>query len=124
MRRVRQKGTSAEMAVREALTEIGARYRLNVSSLPGSPDVANKALAKALFVHGCFWHFHENCPRAKVPTGNAAQWQRKLLENRERDNRKQRELVRSGVEVLVIWECETFDNDKLTERLREFWFGH
>lgn len=123
MRQVRQEGTSAELAVRTALTSIGARYRLNVRSLPGSPDIANKGLAKAVLVHGCFWHFHEGCPRAKVPTANAARWKHKLQENRKRDLKQLRELESSGLEVLVVWECETFDTALLTARLHRFWFG-
>lgn len=123
MRRVRQNGTSAELAVRKALTSIGASYRLNVTSLPGSPDVANRTLAKAIFVHGCFWHFHEGCPRAKVPTSNAARWKAKLLANRARDSRQLQDLQASGMEVLVVWECETLDTRVLTARLKQFWFG-
>ncbi len=49
MKRVRQSGTSAELRVRQTLTSIGARYRLNVRSLPGTPDVANRIRAKAIF---------------------------------------------------------------------------
>ncbi len=42
MKRVRQSGTAPELVVRGLLTEIGARYRLNVRGLPGRLDIANK----------------------------------------------------------------------------------
>ena len=61
MKKVRQKGTSAEEGVRQVLRELGFRYRLNVSNLPGSPDIAHKDRRKAIFVNGCFWHYHSGC---------------------------------------------------------------
>ncbi len=56
--------------------------------LPGSPDIANKSKRKALFVHGCFWHYHKGCPRGTVPKRNSAYWEEKLERNRERDRQK------------------------------------
>ena len=122
MKRVRQKGTDPELLVRQWLSELGARYRLNVSQLPGTPDIANRSRRKAIFVNGCFWHYHDVCPRGRVPTRNAEFWKAKLEANRVRDQRTIAELIESGYDVLVIWECETEDVDNLKRRLREFWF--
>jgi DNA mismatch endonuclease, patch repair protein len=123
MKRVRQSGTSAELVVRAVLTHIGARYRLNVRGLPGRPDVANGRLQKALFVHGCFWHFHRGCSRGRIPSRNHAFWSDKLERNADRDRRKIDALHVLGYEVLVVWECELKDYDALVGRLKEFWFG-
>lgn len=122
MKRVRQHGTTPELAVRAVLTEIGARYRLNVEGLPGRPDIANRRRTKAIFVHGCFWHFHAACGRGRIPGRNREFWLEKLERNTERDRRKIEALRALGYEVLVVWECELKDYDPLRERLVEFWF--
>lgn len=122
MGRVRQKGTSAEMAVRRALHSIGARFRVNATGLPGRPDIANRSKGKAIFVHGCFWHQHPECPKATMPKKNRAFWKEKFDANKQRDFQKQQQLINQGFEVLTIWECE-IASDSLTTRLRYFWYG-
>ena len=106
MRRVRQKGTKAENQVAQTLRELGLAYRRNVTSLPGSPDFANKSRNWAVFVNGCFWHHHEGCARATIPTRNRAFWTQKFSANRARDAAKTRALRSMGFRVVVIWECE------------------
>lgn len=122
MKRVRREGTAPELAVRELLYSTGGRYRLNVDDLPGSPDIANKSRSKAIFVHGCFWHFHRGCHRASVPDRNSGYWRQKLERNRQRDHRKQELLAVRGFDVLVVWECELEDLPSLRDRLQSFWF--
>src|SRR5262245_26089442 len=107
MQRVRQRGTPAEKAVACACRELGLRYRLNVKSLPGSPDLANKAQGWAIFVHGCFWHRHARCRRATTPKRNAHFWREKFEANRVRDALKARQLKSAGYRIVVIWQCET-----------------
>jgi len=80
MQRVRQRGTPAEKTVARACRELGLRYRLNVKSLPGSPDLANKAQGWAIFVHGCFWHRHRHCAKTTTPKRNARFWREKFEE--------------------------------------------
>ena len=36
----------------------GYRYRLNVKSVPGKPDIVMRPYRTAIFVNGCFWHGH------------------------------------------------------------------
>src|SRR6266446_2538925 len=88
MKRVRQRGTDPELMARRILSDIGAHYRLNVKSLPGSPDVVNRRLQKAIFVHGCFWHGHARCGRGTIPMTNRRFWLDKLHQNTQRDRRK------------------------------------
>ena len=68
MKAVHQHGTRAEQAVCQLAREVGLHYRLNVHSLPGSPDLANKRGQWAVFVNGCFWHGHKNCRKTKSTT--------------------------------------------------------
>lgn len=123
MRRVRQKDTKPEKIVRKVLWATGARYRLNVRQLPGSPDIVNQKQLRAIFVHGCFWHGHEGCRRGRVPTRNRTFWEEKFRRNRARDARKISELKRMGYRVLVVWECQLDDIEALEHRLRNFWFS-
>jgi DNA mismatch endonuclease (patch repair protein) len=120
MQRVRQRGTPAEKIVAEVCRDLGLHYRLNIKSLPGSPDLANKSQRWAIFVHGCFWHQHPDCFKATMPKRNAKFWRQKFAANRERDARKV-ELLRSmGFRVAVVWECETSDRRKLCRRFQRW----
>jgi DNA mismatch endonuclease, patch repair protein len=116
MQRVRQHGTPAEKAVAKACRELGLRYRLNVRSLPGSPDLANKTKRWAIFVHGCFWHRHQGCKKATTPKRNARFWGEKFGANQRRDARKIHHLRRCGFRVFVVWECQTTDQQALRRR--------
>lgn len=120
MARVRQSGTWTEALVGELLRELGGRFRPNVRSLPGSPDFANKARKRAIFVHGCFWHGHECCNKAGLPKTNAQFWEEKQRRNRERDARAETQLKGRGWRVLAIWECELSDVPKVRARLKRF----
>lgn len=117
MRRVRRSGTSPEMLVALACRSIGISYRLNVRSLPGSPDIANKSRRWAIFVNGCYWHHHTGCRRATMPKRNYRFWKAKFAANRERDARKIRDLRAMGFQVVLVWECEAFDEMALSRRL-------
>jgi len=118
MRRVKQKNTSPELAVRRMLWGLGARYRLHRRDLPGSPDVAFIGRRLAVFVHGCFWHGHD-CPRgARRPKANDAYWSGKLVKNRERDARALAALQALGWRAETVWECELRDRPRLEARLR------
>jgi DNA mismatch endonuclease, patch repair protein len=117
MARVRQRGTAPELAIAETLRALGAAYRLNVKSLPGAPDFANKKRRWAIFVHGCFWHHHTGCKRATVPKTNDGFWKEKFRANRARDAASIRSLRNAGFRVAVVWECETHQAKRLEARL-------
>jgi DNA mismatch endonuclease (patch repair protein) len=120
MQRVRRNGTAAERAVANICRELGLPYRLNVKSLPGSPDLANKARRWAIFVHGCFWHRHQGCARATTPKRNALFWQEKFKSNQKRDAAKIATLRSAGFQVAVVWECETADLRMLRRRFQRW----
>lgn len=118
--RVRQSGTSAELAVRACVSALGVRYRLSNRDLPGSPDLANRSRHWAIFVHGCFWHSHTGCSKATVPKRNRDFWVEKFAANRRRDARVTKDLRAQDFSVLVVWECETEPASRLEARLRKF----
>lgn len=123
MARVRHKHSKPEMAVRRMAHRLGYRFRLHRRDLPGTPDLVFPSLRKVIFVHGCFWHRHKGCNRTTSPKTRREYWAEKFLANKTRDKTKQRQLKIAGWEVLVIWECQTFDSNELMQRLMNF-FEH
>lgn len=123
MGRVRGRDTKPEILVRSFIHRMGYRFRVHRRDLPGNPDIILPRHGKVVFVHGCFWHGHEGCPRSKRPTSNEKFWNRKLNSNIERDSRFQEELRQMGWKVLVIWECETRSSEVLLGKLERFLHG-
>ena len=123
MRRIKGKNTKPEMAVRSLVHRLGYRYRLHRLDLPGKPDLVFSRRRKIIFVHGCFWHGHEDPDCAdgrRQPKSNLEYWLPKLARNKERDRIQAAEIVALGWSVMIVWECETRDRPRLTARLREF----
>ena len=117
MKRVRQKATPLELQVGEICKSVGMRYRCNVKSLPGSPDLANKTEKWAVFANGCFWHHHANCKLATIPSQNADFWREKFSLNQARDVRKVAQLKALGFRVAVVWQCELKTPKRVVRRL-------
>jgi DNA mismatch endonuclease (patch repair protein) len=120
MSRVRSKNTKPEMAVRRLIHRMGFRYRLHARDLPGNPDMVFPKRRKIIFVHGCFWHRHGKCALTRWPKSKLDFWKPKLEENHRRDDKNRRALRRMGYEVMVVWECQLGDIERLERRIREF----
>lgn len=106
MSHIRSKDTKPEVAVRKGLFAAGFRYRLNVSALPGTPDIVLKKYNTAIFVNGCFWHGHSGCRHFVMPQTNRQFWQDKIERNIRRDAAVKTRLEALGWKVIVLWECE------------------
>lgn len=106
MSRIRGKATKPELLVRSWLWNHGYRYRLNVNSVPGRPDIVLRRYRTAIFVNGCFWHGHDGCSKYSVPKSNTEFWLAKVTRNRERDQRNYNDLHNAGWNVIVVWECQ------------------
>ena len=89
MQRHRRGSAKPELLVRRIIRKLGPRYRVPNKDLPGSPDIANRSQHWAVFVHGCFWHHHEEYPRATVQKANRRWWLAKFAANAARNERKQ-----------------------------------
>ena len=117
MRRVRSTDTTPERKVRSLLHNLGYRFRIHRLDLPGKPDIVLPKRRAVVFVHGCFWHRHQGCPRATTPASRQEYWLPKFRRTVDRDWKNQEELQRRGWNVLVVWECETKDMQKLAAQL-------
>ena len=117
---IRSKDTKPEILVRSYLFSRGLRFRKNDRRYPGSPDIVLPKYNTMVFVHGCFWHLHEGCKRAKMPESNVDYWEKKLYKNRERDERNQKELKEMGWNVIIVWECQ-LKKDRIEQTLEELY---
>lgn len=120
MSRVKGKDTKPEIIVRSIVHKLGCRFRKNIKTLPGSPDIVLKKHRKIIFVHGCFWHGHNRCKRAALPDSNIRFWQKKLAANILRDKRNIKQLMQQGWKVLVVWECQIKNEKSLILKLTRF----
>lgn len=117
MARIRSRNTRPEMAVRRLLHAMGLRFRLHRKDLPGKPDIVLPRHRLAIFVHGCFWHQHENCRLASKPKTRTEYWEPKLAANIQRDARAADTLVGMGWRVEIVWECDARQPDRLASRI-------
>ena len=70
MANIKGKNTKPEITIRSLLHRQGFRFRIHDKSLPGKPDLVLKKYKAVIFVHGCYWHRHENCKLASMPKQN------------------------------------------------------
>lgn len=104
MSRIKGKDTKPEMIVRRWLWSRGYRYRKHVKRLPGTPDIVLRKYGIVIFIHGCFWHGHEE--HMHLPKSNADFWTAKIRRNKERDEAQKDRLRAMGWNVLTVWECQ------------------
>ena len=104
----RKADTRCEVRVRSLLWRAGARFRKNVKTLPGKPDIVFPGPRLAVFCDGDFWHGKDwDERRRRLAKGtNAPYWIAKIERNRERDRHNTRRLESAGWTVLRFWESE------------------
>jgi DNA mismatch endonuclease (patch repair protein) len=106
MKRVRSKGTAAELHLCNCLKRIGFRFRTQ-ALLPHfrcRPDLVFPRQKLVVFVDGCFWH---GCPKhGSWPSANADWWREKIEQNRSRDRRSRAAIKRAGWQLVRVWEHE------------------
>lgn len=95
-----------EEAVLGGLIERGIEgYCCNATDLPGTPDIVFRDERAAIFVHGCFWHSHNQCPHSRRPSRNGDSWNFSLERVARRDREVLRALLADGWAYFVVWEC-------------------
>lgn len=118
MSKIRGKETKPEIIVRKFLFSEGFRYRINDERYHGKPDLVLPKYKTVIFIHGCFWHCHEDCKASKLPKTNAAFWEKKIYDNVARDRKNIEKLKDEGWNVIVVWQCEINNKAKRNERLK------
>ena len=106
MSRIRSRNTKPEKKVRQALFNSGFRYRVNVKTLHGTPDIVLPKYRTVIFVNGCFWHGHKGCKYYTTPSTNVEFWTDKVNKNKERDALNNQRLESLSWSIITIWECE------------------
>lgn len=125
----RSRGTKPEQLLCHELWRRGYRYRKNVRSVPGSPDICFKSRKVAVFVDGEFWHGRDwESQRLRIKS-NREFWYAKIERNKARDIRVNHRLRKLGWEVLRFWESEVRKNvgrcaDQIEEVLRQKQLQH
>jgi len=106
MSRIKGKNTKPEMLVRKFLFANGFRYRLNVKTLPGKPDIVLPKYKTVIFINGCFWHGHEGCRYFTIPKTRTEFWLTKISDTQKRDREAESQLNELGWKVVTVWECQ------------------
>ena len=106
MSQIRSTDSKPEILVRKYLFSKGLRYRKNVKSLPGKPDIVLPKYKTVVFVNGCFWHGHHGCKYFVMPKTNTDYWSSKIYRNIERDQENYSKLEVLGWNVITVWECQ------------------
>lgn len=104
MTNIRSTNTRIEKDVTKALWNFGYRFRKNVKTLPGKPDIAIQKYKIVIFLDSCFWH---KCPEHfKKPKSNLEYWEPKIKRNIERDAEINQYYKDNNWHILRIWEHE------------------
>ena len=116
---IKSTGTKIEKDVSKALRRLGYRFRKNVKTLPGRPDIAVKKYKIALFLDSCFFH---KCPEHfKKPKSNLEYWEPKIQRNIERDKEINEYYKTNNWHILRVWEHEIKkDFDKTIIKIQKF----
>lgn len=118
MSMIKGKNTKPELIVRKFLFKSGLRYRINVKKLPGKPDIVLTRYMTVIFVHGCFWHGHDNCKYFVIPKTRTDWWMKKIERNKLLDHENNIKLKSMGWKVINIFQCE-LRKEKLSYTLAE-----
>lgn len=106
MSQIKSRDTKPEILIRKFLFSKGYRYKLYDKKLPGKPDLVLPKYKTVLFIHGCFWHGHENCKYFVIPKTRTQWWLNKIDQNRKSDRDNFTTLQENGWRVITIFECE------------------
>ncbi len=117
---IRAKDTGPERYVRRLIHSLGYRFRLHGRGMPGRPDLVFSSRRAVIFVHGCFWHQHKGCNRARIPKSHRDYWLPKLIGNKARDEKNAAYLIHDRWRVLAIWECELAHKEQVTRKIIKF----
>lgn len=105
MRNIRSKDTAIEIKLRKALWEKGYRYKKNVQTLPGKPDIVLTKYKIVIFCDSEFFHGKDwEVLKPRIEAGNNSEyWMKKITRNMERDDENNKQLLFLGWTVIRFW---------------------
>ena len=103
MRQIKSKDSQIELILRKTLWHRGIRYRKNVKTIFGHPDIAFKGRKLAVFVDSEFWHGFDWDNRKNDIKTNVDFWVPKIERNIRRDAEVNKQLCDTGWTVLRFW---------------------
>jgi len=110
MHSVKSKGSKIEQKLKNELWKRGYRYRKNVKSIYGKPDIAFIKLRIAIFCDSEFWHGYEWEKRKYEIKSNREFWWPKIEHTIERDIEVTSKLKEDGWIVLRFWGYEIMND--------------
>lgn len=124
MSRVRSKDSEIELALRRELWSRGLRYRKNVTTIWGKPDIAFVGKKVAVFCDSEFWHGFDWETKKHDIKSRQEFWIPKIERTIERDKEVTQVLEEQGWLVIRFWGKEIAKNcaacaDKVEEALKE-----
>jgi len=119
MSKVKGYNTKPERVIRSCLHRQGFRFRINSPNLPGKPDIVLKKYKAVIFVHGCFWHNHNECKKSKLPNTRKDFWKDKITRTVVRDQKIIFDLTKQGWRVAIVWECGTIKANVLKKTVKK-----
>ena len=128
MSAIKSKDTRPEIKLRKELWRRGLRYRKNVCSLPGCPDIVISKVKLAIFCDGDFWHGHNWAIRGYKTLEDelkrySEKWANKIQKNISRDLQVTKELENFGWHVIRIWESDIKTNVTRCGAMVEYTYG-
>lgn len=110
MSRVKNKDSEIELMLRRELWKRNIRYRKNVKTIFGKPDIAFKGKKIAVFVDSEFWHGYDWEHRKDDIKSNRDFWIPKIERTIQRDVEVTARLESEGWLVLRFWGKEIKKN--------------
>ena len=103
MSRVKNKDSAIELALRKELWSRGIRYRKNVASVFGKPDIAFIGKKVAVFCDSEFWHGYDWDVKKLEIKSRQDFWIPKIERTIQRDKEVNQHLQEQGWTVLRFW---------------------
>ena len=110
MKQVKSKGSEIEVLLQKELWRRGLRYRKNVKSIEGKPDIAFIGKKISVFCDSEFWHGYDWENRKNDFKSNTEFWISKIERNMQRDKDVTQKLQSEGWIVLRFWGKEIKKN--------------
>ena len=106
MQAVKSKDSRIELILRKELWRRGLRYRKNVKTIIGKPDIAFIGKKIAIFCDSEFWHGYDWDHRKDDIKTRRDFWISKIERNMQRDCEVNQQLHAKGWAVLRFWGAE------------------